>query len=163
LTLPGNPPYSGRDVEKFLRYTAARVRDSANEEPPATAGKTKEAMMNIVGMKDVPKKRRVSPLFTGEEVTFQPLIPEGGDYNMNIVNFGKGIRNKFHFHESDQILIVTAGSGIVATEHEQRRVTVGDVILFPKGEKHWHGATEDSEFSHIYITKSGGKTIQVED
>ena len=120
--------------------------------------------MNIISMKDVPKNPRISTLFTGTDVTDQPLIPAGGDYHMSIVNFGKGVRNKFHIHESDQILIVTAGTGIVATEHEQRTVNVGDVILFSKGEKHWHGATEDSEFSHIFITKVGGKKyIQLED
>ena len=119
--------------------------------------------MHIISMNDVPKTPRESALFTSKEVTVQPLVPEGGDYNMSIVNFGKGVRNKFHIHESDQVLIVTAGKGIVATEQEQKEVSVGDVILFPKGEKHWHGATEDSEFSHIYITKTGGKTTQLED
>ena len=119
--------------------------------------------MHIVNMNAVPKTARVSPLFTSEEVTMQPLIPEGGDYNMSVVNFGKGVRNKFHIHESDQVLIVTAGKGIVATEGEQREVSTGDIILFPAGEKHWHGATEDSEFSHIYITRSDSKTTQMED
>jgi len=115
-------------------------------------------------MKDVPKNPLITPLFTGKDVTVQPLIPEGGDYNMSIVNFGMGVRNKFHVHDSDQILIVTSGTGIVATEQEQRTVTVGDVILFSKGEKHWHGATKDSDFSHIFITKTGGKNYtQLED
>jgi quercetin dioxygenase-like cupin family protein len=120
--------------------------------------------MDVVSIKDVPENPYTSPLFTSDDVTIQPLAAEGGDYNMSIVNFGKGVRNKFHKHESDQILIVTSGIGIVATETEQRTVTVGDVIVFPKGEKHWHGATEDSEFSHIFITKSGGQNyIQLED
>ena len=118
--------------------------------------------MHVVSINDVPKTPRETPLFTGE-VTAQPLIPEGGDYNMAVVNFGKGVRNKFHTHESDQILIVTAGKGIVATEQEKREVTVGDVILFPAGEKHWHGATEESEFSHIYIFKAGQQTTQLEE
>lgn len=118
--------------------------------------------MHVARINDVPKTPRVSPLFSSEEVTAQQLIPEGGDYNMSVVNFGRGVRNKFHVHESDQILIVTAGKGIVATEEAQRVVTVGDIILFPAGEKHWHGATEDSEFSHIYITRAGGKTTQIE-
>ena len=118
--------------------------------------------MHVVSMNDVKKTPRETQLFTSA-VTVQPLIPEGGDYNMAVVNFGKGVRNKFHTHESDQILIVTAGKGIVATEIEQREVTVGDVVLFPTGEKHWHGATEDSEFSHIYISRAGQKTKQVED
>jgi quercetin dioxygenase-like cupin family protein len=119
--------------------------------------------MHVVRIDDVPKIPRVSPLFTGKEVTTQQLIPEGGNYTMNVVNFGRGVRNKFHVHESDQILIVTAGKGIVATEQEQRVVSVGDIILFPAGEKHWHGATEDSEFSHIFIYRAGGKTTQIEE
>ncbi|RJQ49009.1 MAG: cupin domain-containing protein [Desulfobacteraceae bacterium] len=123
----------------------------------------KGGIMHIVRIKDIPKTPRLSSLFTGNEVTAQQLIPEGGDFNMSVINFGRGVRNKFHVHQSDQILIVTAGKGIVATEKEQRVVSTGDVILFPKGEKHWHGATEDSEFSHIYITKSESKTTQMED
>ena len=118
--------------------------------------------MHIVNMNEVPKKSRVSPLFTGEDVTAQPLAPEGGSFNMAVINFGRGIRNKFHVHKSDQILIVTAGKGIVATEEEQREVTEGDVIVFPAGEKHWHGATEHSKFSHIFITRSDSETTQLE-
>ena len=41
-------------------------------------------------IKDVPKIPFVTPLFTSEEVTIQPLIPEGKDYNMNVDNFGRG-------------------------------------------------------------------------
>ena len=51
----------------------------------------------------------------------------------------------------------------MATEEEQRVVTPGDIILIQTGEKHWHGATEDSEFSHIYVTKTGSKLTQLED
>jgi len=71
--------------------------------------------------------------------------------------------NKFHAHDHEQILIVTAGRGIVATEQEERVVKTGDVVLIPAGEKHWHGATEDSEFSHIYITNRESKLTQLED
>jgi len=118
--------------------------------------------MKVVRTSDVPKKPHQTPLFTSTDVTVQHLLPEGAQYNVNIVNFGKGVRNKFHIHECDQVLIVTAGKGIVATEKEQRVVTVGDVIHFPAGEKHWHGATADSAFSHIYVSRAGSKTTQVE-
>lgn len=50
--------------------------------------------MNIVSIKDVPKNPRISTLFTGKDVADQPLIPAGGDYNLSVVNFGKGVRNK---------------------------------------------------------------------
>ena len=55
------------------------------------------------------------------------------------------------------------GKGILATEEEERVVTEGDVILIPAGEKHWHGATSDSEFSHIYVHKLGNVMTQLVD
>lgn len=120
--------------------------------------------MDIVNINNVPKKPLITPLFTGEEVTIQSLLAdEDRGYTISVVNFGKGVRNKFHAHDSDQILIVTAGRGYVATEKERREVTVGDVIVFQAGEKHWHGATEESTFSHIFVRPKSGKTTQLED
>jgi quercetin dioxygenase-like cupin family protein len=119
--------------------------------------------MKIVKISEVYKEPYARSLFTGPDVTRQALAPDSKDFNVNIVNFGKGVRNKFHAHNSDQVLIVTAGRGIVATEKEERVVTEGDVVFFPAGEKHWHGATEDSEFSHIYVTGAGSETTQLED
>ena len=114
--------------------------------------------MKVIKMTQIPKERFVNPIFTGTDVTRQVLLPESKDFNVNIVNFGKGVRNKLHTHDSDQVLIITSGKGIVATETEERVVSVGDVILFQAGEKHWHGATEDSEFSHLYFTRGGSQT-----
>ena len=115
--------------------------------------------MQVVRPSEVAKEPYLSDIFTGPEVTRQPLAPGSRDYNVNNISFGKGVRNKLHTHESDQILIVTAGTGIVATENEEHTVVLGDVILIPAGEKHWHGATQDSEFSHIALTKSDSKTV----
>jgi quercetin dioxygenase-like cupin family protein len=124
----------------------------------------KEAEMRIVKVSEVSKEPVDSPLFTGPEVTRQVLVPESKEYRVNIITFGRGVRNKFHTHDREQILIVTGGRGIVATENEQKIVTEGDVILFSAGEKHWHGATEDSEFSHIFVMRAGGEpTKQLED
>ena len=114
--------------------------------------------MKVVKMTQISKESFISPIFTGPDVTRQVLLPDSKDFNVTIVNFGKGVRNKLHAHDSEQVLIVTAGKGIVATETEQTTVTVGDVILIRAGEKHWHGASEDSEFSHMYVTRSGSET-----
>jgi quercetin dioxygenase-like cupin family protein len=119
--------------------------------------------MKIIKPNEIAKEPYARPLFTGPDVTRQSLVSEGKDLVVNIVNFGKGVRNKFHRHNADQVLIITAGKGFVATENEKKVVTVGDVVLFPAGEKHWHGATEDSAFSHIYVTKVGTQTTQLED
>ena len=118
--------------------------------------------MKITKSTQVKKERFNTPLFTGTDVTKQVLLPESKEYEMSIVCFGKGIRNKFHAHDAEQVLIVTEGRGIVATEDNESVVAVGDVVLIPAGEKHWHGATEDSEFSHIYFFKKGCKLTQLE-
>jgi quercetin dioxygenase-like cupin family protein len=120
-------------------------------------------MMKVVKIDEVTKEAFANPIFTGSDVTKQVLLPESHEFTANIVNFGKGVRNKFHAHDGEQILIVTNGRGMVATEKEERIVTQGDIIFFPAGEKHWHGATRDSEFSHIFIIRGGYKTTQLED
>jgi quercetin dioxygenase-like cupin family protein len=124
---------------------------------------SQEEEMKIIKMKEVPKEPYTIPLFTGPDVTSQSLVSDSKDMRVSIVNFGKGVRNKFHMHDGDQVLIISAGKGIVATEKEERVVTVGEVVFFPAGEKHWHGATSDSEFSHIVVTKAGAHMTQLED
>ncbi len=94
--------------------------------------------MKVIKINDVPKEPYVIPVFTGPDVTSQSLVSDSKDLRVNIVNFGKGVRNKFHMHDGDQVLIITAGRGIVATEQEKRVVTVGEIVIFPAGEKHWH-------------------------
>ena len=119
--------------------------------------------MRVVRMSNVDKETFDSPLFTGPDVSRQTLLPDSKEYNCNVVNFGKGVRNKFHSHDHEQILIITAGEGIIATEKEEKMITVGDIVLIPAGEKHWHGATADSEFAHIYFSRLGTKITQLEE
>jgi quercetin dioxygenase-like cupin family protein len=68
-----------------------------------------------------------------------------------------------HAHDHEQVLIVTAGKSIIATEHQEIIITPGDVVLIPANEKHWHGATEDSEFSHIYVSNPASQLTQLEE
>jgi quercetin dioxygenase-like cupin family protein len=42
-------------------------------------------------------------------------------------------------------------------------IFAGDIVLIPANEKHWHGATKDSEFSHIYVSRLDSKLTQLED
>lgn len=119
--------------------------------------------MKVVKMAEVPKESAASPLFTSDDVSRQPLAPDSTDFNVSVVSFGEGVRNKYHYHESDQILIVTEGEGIVATEGEQRNVVTGDVVFAPAGEKHYHGAIVGKTFAHITVTRKGGQTVQTEE
>ena len=109
--------------------------------------------MKILKIEKITPEVSSHPIFIGGQVTTQTLLtPETSrNFKSAMVNFAPGAKNKFHTHTGDQILMVTQGKGIVATEEEEINVSVGDFIFFPAGEKHWHGATEDSSFSHIHI------------
>ena len=113
--------------------------------------------MKVLKPNEIPEQDVRTPLFTGGAVTRQTLLtPEmSQDFNLGIVNFSAGARNKMHTHTSDQVLFVTEGTGIIATETHQEVITVGDVAHIPAEEKHWHGATAHSAFSHIALTEIG--------
>ena len=111
--------------------------------------------MKVVRTNDVEAQEATSKLFRGK-VTSQAIISESeADLRVGIVNFNPGAVNVFHTHTSNQILYVTQGRGIVATENEEVTVTPGTFIFIPAGEKHWHGATKDSAFSHITMRPPG--------
>jgi quercetin dioxygenase-like cupin family protein len=120
--------------------------------------------MEIVKVSQIPAESAGGKLFTGP-ITRQAIIlgKESSQFAVHQVNFAQGVRNKFHTHTNDQLLIVTSGKGICATTEEEVAVFPGDVILFPAGEKHWHGATVDSAFSHIYVTGADTTTTQIEE
>ncbi|MDD5100800.1 MAG: cupin domain-containing protein [Syntrophales bacterium] len=119
--------------------------------------------MKVIKMTQAAKKPAVTPLFTGP-VTMQTYVgtDESELFSIRQVNFARGVRNKFHSHTIEQVLIVTEGKGIVATEAEEVVVIPGDVIFIPAGEKHWHGAAEDSTFSHLYVMSPKSETTQLE-
>src|ERR1041384_3608325 len=57
------------------------------------------------------------------------------------VTFEAGARTAWHTHPLGQTLIVTAGAGWVQREGGAvEEIRLGDVVWFPPGEKHWHGA-----------------------
>ena len=59
------------------------------------------------------------------------------------VTFEPGARTAWHTHPLGQTLIITAGCGLVQKwgDNNAQVIHPGDVIWFPPGEKHWHGAT----------------------
>ena len=115
--------------------------------------------MKVLRTNEIPEKERSSSLFKGK-VTVQPVLDsDNSDLRTNIINFDKGAVNVFHVHDVDQVLYVTKGEGIIATEKEEIRIKPGDFVVIPAGEKHWHGATPDSDFAHIAIAIRGKTTF----
>ena len=95
---------------------------------------------------------RIDPLFERAE----PARVAGAS-----VTFEPGARTAWHTHPLGQTLIVTAGSGFAQRQGGPiEKINPGDVIWFPPGEKHWHGATPTTSMTHIAIQeKLDGKAV----
>ena len=95
---------------------------------------------------------RIDPLFqaaaparaVGASVTFEP-----------------GARTAWHTHPLGQTLIVTAGCGRAQRwDGPIEEIRPGDVVWFPAGEKHWHGASPTTAMTHVAIQEQlDGKAV----
>jgi quercetin dioxygenase-like cupin family protein len=101
--------------------------------------------------------------FTGT-VRIDPLFLKAGDPARATgasVTFEPGARTAWHTHPLGQTLIVTAGCGLVQRERGPiEEIRPGDVVWFPPGEKHWHGASPNTAMTHIAIQETlDGKSV----
>ena len=95
---------------------------------------------------------RVDPLFTA---------PDPARVSGALVTFEPGARTAWHTHPLGQTLFVTTGRGWVQRDGGPiEEIHPGDVVWFPPGEKHWHGATATTGMSHIAIQeKLDGRNV----
>lgn len=99
--------------------------------------------------------------FTGKAYNFG-LVANDSVYNTLVGNvyFEPGARSNWHTHPAGQILIITDGEGYHQIEGQPRQtIRKGDVIKCPPNVRHWHGATENSSLSQLYIVPNTEKGI----
>jgi quercetin dioxygenase-like cupin family protein len=118
--------------------------------------------MQITRSGSQPSTKGPAEYFTGSvrvDPLFRPHDPArtSGAY----VTFEPGTRTAWHTHPLGQTLIVTAGFGWVQREGGAiEEIRPGDVVWFPPGLKHWHGATPATAMTHIAITETlDGKNV----
>jgi len=101
--------------------------------------------------------------FTGT-VRIDPLFeaPAPARVRGASVTFEPGARTAWHTHPLGQTLIVTSGLGWAQRWGEAvAEIRPGDVVWFPPGEKHWHGASPTSAMTHIAIQEAlDGKVVE---
>lgn len=118
--------------------------------------------MKITTSGSVPTKRAPASYFTGT-VWQDPVIetPAPGRLNATRVTFEPGARTAWHTHPLGQTLVVTAGFGRVQRwGGPVEEVRPGDVVWFPPGEKHWHGAGPETAMTHIAVQEAqDGKVV----
>jgi quercetin dioxygenase-like cupin family protein len=119
--------------------------------------------VNIQRNGSQPSAKGQADFFTGN-VRIEPLIQttpparNGGA----VVTFEPGARTAWHTHPLGQMLIVTAGCGLVQSEGGPvLKICPGDVVWCPPGEKHWHGGTSTTAMTHIALIESlDGRVVE---
>jgi quercetin dioxygenase-like cupin family protein len=119
--------------------------------------------MDIKRVGSQPSAKAPAEWFTGT-VRIDPLLqtPDPARVQVASVTFEPTARTAWHTHPLGQTLVVTGGSG-----RAQRwggpieEIRPGDVVWFPPGEKHWHGASATTAMTHIAIQeKLDGKVVE---
>ena len=101
--------------------------------------------------------------FTGN-VRIDPLFQSNDPWRTMgaYVTFEPGARSAWHTHPLGQVLVVTAGCGVVQSEGgPAQMIRAGDVVWCPPNEKHWHGAAATTAMTHIAIVEElNGKGVE---
>jgi len=109
-----------------------------------------------------PSTKGPDDYFTGV-VRIDPVfaVHEPGRVSVGSVTFEPGARTAWHTHPLGQTLIIVSGFGWVQREGAPiEEVRPGDVIYFPPGLKHWHGATPTTAMTHFAIQETlSGKNV----
>ena len=106
------------------------------------------------------KGERADPsTFTGN-VWLKVLVPPDSTFNYHMANvtFEPGARTYWHKHPGGQILLVIEGIGYYQERGKPIQIIrAGDTIKCLPDTEHWHGASPQSQFSHIGITNFSPK------
>ncbi|MCC9601925.1 cupin domain-containing protein [Stieleria sp. JC731] len=128
-----------------------------------TREKPKERSMEIKRNGQQASVAGPSDWFTGK-TRIDPLFDPQGARRAGgaCVTFEPGARTAWHTHPLGQTLIVTSGVGRVQVWGEAiQEIGPGDVVWFPPGEKHWHGASPNNAMTHIAIQEAqDGKVVE---
>jgi quercetin dioxygenase-like cupin family protein len=129
---------------------------------PVQQSTERRAAMKIERNGSRPSTKGPQDYFCGS-VLVEPVFQVGDPMRLNAgsVTFEPGARTAWHTHPLGQALIITAGLGWVQTEGGSiEEVRPGDVVWFPPGEKHWHGATPTTAMTHIAVQEAlNGKNV----
>ena len=76
------------------------------------------------------------------------------------VVFERGARNYWHTHPGGQILIVIDGVGYFQEKGQPIRIIrKGDVVTISPDVEHWHGASRESQMTHLAINPNTQKGV----
>ncbi|MFB6278769.1 MAG: carboxymuconolactone decarboxylase family protein [Salinibacter sp.] len=156
---------AGRELlSQVLASRPDREEDTSAGAQPSDEDESEDRSMRQKRDTVFPRGTRVTnhDNFTGP-VWVEMVVTEAETFDTRAgnVTFEPGSRTDWHAHPGGQILFVTGGAGY----HQERGEPVelvrkGDVVKVAPGVEHWHGATPDTEMTHMAVATqdSAGET-----
>jgi quercetin dioxygenase-like cupin family protein len=151
---------------KFLQIagaTALAVPAIVRARAAAPPTNRREFTMEIKRVGTQPSNKGPAEYFTGT-VRIDPLFQANAPARAAgaSVTFEPGARTAWHTHPLGQTLIIVSGCGRVQRwGGPVEEIRPGDVVWFPPGEKHWHGAAPTTAMTHIAIQEAlDGKVVE---
>lgn len=153
--IDGKAMIPARDLLESLNYSVQWDNETKTVDAQSSGGSeiTLENNGDLAEAKPIYGLGKLFPSenFTGD-VYLNNIANEGGVSIAN-VTFDAGCINNWHVHDHVQILMGIMGEGYCQMEGQNAElIKVGDVVVIPAGTKHWHGATHDSQFTHISVS-----------
>ena len=84
------------------------------------------------------------------------------NFCMRLFEVSKDGNTPKHSHDWEHEIFVHAGRGVVFNRGAWSPIEAGSYIFIPAGEAHWHGATSNTEFSHIFLQRKNSALTQIE-
>jgi len=75
--------------------------------------------------------------------------------NISVVRFPRGVRRPWSAHTQDQYAWIISGSGIIASEGREIKLSPENLVFIPANTMHQHGASDEESMTQLSII--GGK------
>ncbi|MEI3162559.1 MAG: cupin domain-containing protein [Lachnospirales bacterium] len=145
-----------RDILESLNYSVNWNNDTKSIDAQKNNNNSNISLESKGDLKDAKPIFGLGELFKSDNFTGNVYLNNiANDSGVAIANvtFEKGCINKWHIHDHIQILMGSMGEGYCQKEGEDPQLMkVGDIVIIPAGVKHWHGATHESQFTHLSIS-----------
>jgi quercetin dioxygenase-like cupin family protein len=152
----GNPTFAQGQTQQQQSQPAPIVAQNTSEpmQDQSQGNDTNQTLnMEIKRAGSQPSTVGPAEYFTGS-VRIDPVFEAKDPSRLVVatVTFEPGAHTAWHIHPLGQILIVTAGCGLIQTGDDPvEEICPGDVIWTQPGERHWHGASPTTGMTHIAI------------
>ncbi|BBF99685.1 MULTISPECIES: cupin domain-containing protein [Pseudonocardia] len=97
------------------------------------------------------------PMFVGRvRARFARPGGRAGDLTVLATTFDPGAGTVWHSHDTDQVLVLTAGAGLVDYDDgDTVPLTAGDTVVVDRGRRHRHLADAAEGMTHLSVTGPG--------